>query len=316
MPLFKIRKKTTRSSRVHRTLRRGGDIQKLHIKVSSPRIVMIQVMRGIGKGLKLSILLAMLAMIGWGGYMGIRHVFIDNEKYRLQEISLKTNGHLDHALVVEEAKIDLNANLFAIDAEDVRNRLIALPEVIDCTVQYHLPDTLKINITERVPAVWVECQKLNYPGRQDGGVLADKDGITFPCEGNLWSTARDLPVIVIHDSEANAFHHGSPMQHPDAIRALRLVQLFTDKEVRSAWQPERVILRNNYSMEAVCNDGTRAIFGMYEHDRQMTDFLRISKHSEQTHRELRHINLIPKKNIPVKFAGGPVMVQPQAAPQD
>lgn len=310
MPLFKTRRKTTRSSRPHRTVRRGGDIQKLHIKVSSPRIVMIEIMRGIGKGMKLAVILALLGLAGWGVTKGVRHVFIDNEKYKLREIKLETNGHLDHARVVEVAEIDLNASIFAIDTEDVRNKLRDLPEVIECSVQHRLPGTLRIDLTERVPVVWIECEGLNFPGRKDGGVLADKEGITFPCEGALWQTARDLPVIVVTETKADAFEHGSVMKHPDALRALRLVRMFNARDVRSEWLPERVILRTNYSMEAVCNDGSHAIFGMYDHDRQMGDFLKISEHSRQTQRSIRQINLIPKKNIPVKFAGGPVLVQP------
>ena len=293
-------------------MRRGGDIQKLHIKVSSPRIVMIEIMRGIGKGMKLAVFFALLGLTGWGVIKGVKHVFIDNEKYKLREIKLETNGHLDHTRVVEVAGIDLDASIFAIDAEEVRNKLRDLPEVIECSVKHRLPGTLRINLTERVPVVWIECQSSNFPGRKDGGVLADKEGITFPCEGALWQTARDLPVIVVNEAKADAFNHGSAMRHPDALRALRLVQLFNERDVRSEWLPERVILRTNYSMEAVCNDGSRAIFGMYNHDRQIGDFLKISEHSRQTRRLIRHINLIPKKNIPVKFAGGPVLIQPQA----
>lgn len=311
MPLLTSRKKTSRSCRTHHTLRRGGDIQKLHIKVSSPRIVMIQIIRGVGKGLKIACLLALIGFIGWGGVRGLKHVFIDNEKYRLQEVQLDTNGHLNHTRVVSTAGINLDSSLFAIDADEVRNRLLALPEVIDCSVKRRLPGTLQINITERVPVVWIECEKLHIPGRINGGVLADKEGITFPCEGELWQTAQDLPVIQIQDANAETFEHGAAMNHTEALRALHLIQKFNTSQVVSPWMPERVILLTDYSMEAVCNDGTRAIFGMYDHDRQMNDLINIFTHTQKTHRVIRHINLIPKKNIPVQFAGGPVLVQPQ-----
>jgi cell division septal protein FtsQ len=311
MPLLRPRKKTTRSQRSHNTTRRGGDIQKLHIKVNSPRIVMIQIMRGVAKGLKLAILLAMLGMIGWGGYKGVRHVFIDNEKYRLQEIKLETNGHLDHARVVSIAGIDLDSSIFAIDADQVRDRLKSQPEVIECSVKHRLPGTLHISITERVPVVWIECAKLGFPGRINGGILADKDGITFPCEGNLWQTAENLPVIVIHDATDEAFIHGTTMKHSEALRALHLIKMLNDNELRTENSPERVTLLTNYSMEAHCNDGTRATFGMYEHKRQIADFIKICDHTRQNQRIMTHVNLIPKKNIPVKFAGGPVLVHPQ-----
>ena len=309
MALLKPRKKNTRSTRVHHSARRGNDIQKLHIKVNSPRLVWIQIMRGIGKGIKIALFLAILGGLGWGGYLGVQHVFIKNEKYKLREIKLETNGHLDHARVVSIADIDLDASIFAIDADEVRNRLKALPEVIDCKVKHRLPGTLHINLTERVPVVWIECQKLHFPGRKNGGILADKEGITFPCEGALWQTSQNLPVIVIQESSAKNFTHGTKMKHPDAIRALDLIQLFNEQNLRNEWMPERIILLTDYSMEVVCNDNTRALFGMYDHHRQISDFIKISNHTRHTNRTIDHVNLIPKKNIPVKFAGGPKLIQ-------
>jgi len=316
MSLFSSRKKTTRSSRAYRNVRRGGDIQKLHIKVTSPRIVMIQVMHGIGKAFKLAVILTILGGMGWGGYQGIQHVFIDNPKYKLQEIKLETNGHITHARVVDIAGINLTDSIFDIDAEEVRDKLKALPEVIDCSVRHRLPGTLHIDITERVPAVWIQSEQLNFPGRQNGGVLADKEGITFPCEGALWETSRDLPVIVVQNASVDDFPHGSKMHHTEALRALHLINLFNEQTIPSELMPERVVLRTNYSMEAITNDATCAIFGMYDHQRQMEDFITICQHTHDTQRIIRHVNLIPKKNIPVKFAGGPVLVQPQSQPSE
>ncbi|MBT8045295.1 MAG: FtsQ-type POTRA domain-containing protein [Verrucomicrobiae bacterium] len=311
MSFFKTRKKTTRS---RRNAGKGGDLQKLHIKVSSPRIVMFQVMNGIGKGVKYFIILALLGLICVGGYKGIQHLFLGNEKYRLQEVDLQTNGHLNHARVVELTGIDLNASIFAIDTDHVHSTLQNLPEVIACDVERRLPGTLKIKILERVPAVWIECESLGFPGRRNGGVLADKNGITFPCEGELWQAARDLPVIVVKTAKSDAFKHGSKVTHTDFLRALHLIKTFETANVREQWLPERVVLINDYSMKAVCNDGSYAIFGMYDHDRQLDDFISIREHSLRTNRIVKHINLIPKKNIPVKFVGDPILVKPKRPP--
>ncbi|MCP5534826.1 MAG: FtsQ-type POTRA domain-containing protein [Akkermansiaceae bacterium] len=311
MPRFRSRKKTTRAPR---NAGRGGDLQKLHIKVSSPRIVMLQVMSGISKGIKCAVVLALLGLIGFGAYRGIQHLFYGNEKYRLQEIDLQTNGNLTHARVVAVTGIDLDATIFAIDTDAVCDSLHALPEVIDCDVERRLPGTLKIKILERVPAVWIECETLGFPGRRNGGILADGNGITFPCEGALWEAARDLPVIVVKGAKSDAFRHGKKMKHPDMLRALHLVKIFEAGNVRDQWLPERIVLINDYSMEAVCNDGSRAIFGMYDHERQLDDFISIREHTLKTRRVVKTINLIPHKNIPVTFISDPVLVKPMRKP--
>ncbi len=275
---------------------------------------MFQVMSGLGKITKLLVVVALLGMICWGAYRGVNHLFLGNEKYKLEQISLETNGHLDELRIAQVAGIDLNASIFAINATEVSDQLRSLPEVIDCKVERRLPGTLKVTVTERVPVVWLECRDLGYPGRQDGGVLVDKDGITFPCEGNMWASSQDLPVILVRHAKEDSFIHGSKMKHPEVMRALHLINVFEAKQVRAQWQIEKVMLVNDYSLEAVCNDGTRAIFGMYHHERQLNDFVSIAEHSLKTSRMIRHINLIPEKNIPVKFVGDAVLVKPRRVP--
>lgn len=312
MPLFKSRRKTTRSPRV---VRRGGDLQKLHIKVTSPRIVMIQVMRGFGKSGKLILALALLGMMGWGVMLGLRHIFIDNEEYRLQEIKLETNGHIDHARVVDVTGIDLDSSIFEIDTSGVEKQLLALPEVISSDAERRLPGTLLITLTERVPVAWIQSEALGYPGKAKGGILVDKAGVTFPCEGALWQTSRDLPVIRVKEADSLSFVHGKKMNHAETMRAIHLIEAMKVVDLRDDWMPNQVILLNHYAMEVVCHDGSRAQFGLYDHERQMNDFLTIREHSLRTKRNVEYVNLIPKKNIPVRFGGGPVLIKPQKKPQ-
>lgn len=312
MSFFKPRRKTTRSPRV---VRRGGDLQKLHIKVTSPRIVMLEIMRGFGKSGKIILLLALAGMIGWGGYLGVRHIFIDNEEYRLQEIKLQTNGHTNHARVVEVTGIDLDASIFAIDTDHVRKRLQDLPEVTQCEVERRLPGTLQITLTERMPVAWLQSAQYGFPGKEEGGVLVDKDGVTFPCEGALWETSRDLPIVMVKGGERDAFYHGRKMKHPEVMRALHLVQTLSEGDLRADWMPEKIIILNDYSMQIICNDGSRAVFGMYEHKRQLEDFITVREHALKTQRVVEHINMMPEKNIPVRFGGEPVLVKPRKKPE-
>jgi len=311
MARSKPRRKT---ATVQRNVRKGGDLQKLHIKVISPRILMYQLLRGMDKGIKCGVVVILLVLITYGGYRGIQHLFLGNDKYRLQEIDLQTNGHLDHSRVVDLAGIDLKSTIFAVDTEKVRENLNGLPEVIDCVVERRLPGTLKIKIEERVPIVWINCESLGFSGRRDGGVLVDENGITFPCEGVLWGAARDLPVIVLQVAKSEDFRHGMKTKHQDLLRALHLVKTFYTADVREEWLPEQVVIINDYSLKVTANDGSHAVFGMYDHQRQLDDFITIREHSLKTRRKVKYVNLIPRKNIPVKFAGAPVMVKPKLAP--
>ncbi len=308
MAFFRPRKKTSHATRV---VGKGGDIQKLHLHVSSPRIVMFQFLKGTGQIAKFAIILCLLALIVTGAYRGLQHLFLGNEKYVLQEIKLTSNGKLSHARIVKAADIDLGANIFAINIDKIQASLEVLPEVISCDVERRLPGVLQINITERIPVAWIESQTLQFPGRANGGILADKNGTTFPCEGNLWQTAQHLPTIAIHGAKKESFQHGEKMNEPDIIRALHLIAAFNEQDIRAEWLPRRIVLLNSYSMEVTCHDNSNAVFGMYDHQRQLNDFVSIREHTLKTSRDVEHVNLIPKINIPVKFAGADAAIQQQ-----
>ena len=307
MAKSKTRRKTTS---LPRRKPKAGEYQQLHIKVSSPRIVMHQLYQGAAKGIKCAVFMILSGLILYGAYRGVHHFFLGNEKYRLQEIDLQTNGYLDHSRVVQLAGINLEASIFDVDTEKVRESLNALPEVMDSVVERRFPGRLKIRIEERIPVGWIQCESLGFPGRQDGGILVDKNGVTFPGAGGLWQASRNLPLFIVKAAKSEDFEHGSKTQYLDLLRALHLVEKFQDADIRKEWLPQEVILVNDYSMEVIANDGSHAVFGMYEHQRQLDDFITIREHALKTQRTVRHINLIPKRNIPVKFAGDPVMVRP------
>ena len=319
----KTRRKTTS---LQRNTRQGGDLQRLHIKVSSPRIVMYQVMRGMNKGVKCFLCLLLVSLALFGSFQGVKHLFLGNKKYQIEEIKLQTNGSIDHARVVDLAQLDLEANLFAVNTKDVRDRLNALPQVVDCDVERRLPGTLKIVIQERVPYAWLKCEDIGFLGRQADGVLVDENGITFPCVGAMWQTSKNLPVIQIREDRVENFEHGVQAKHVDLMRALHLMKVIGNSDIRGQWLPKHITLVNDYSMEVLCNDDSKAIFGMYEHERQVKDFITIHEHclaenikngGAERNDKIKRMNLIPRINIPVEFEkqtarlDAPVLVKPR-----
>ncbi|MDG1358751.1 MAG: FtsQ-type POTRA domain-containing protein [Akkermansiaceae bacterium] len=324
----RTRRKTTA---IQRNTRQGGDLQRLHIKVSSPRIVMYQVMRGMNKGVKCFLCLLLVSLALFGGFQGVKSLFLGNEKYQIQEIKLDTNGALDHARVVDLADLDLRATLFAVDTDDVRSRLSALPEVVHCKVERRLPGTLKITIEERVPFAWLECEKIGFLRTKDSqgkvvdGVLVDENGITFPCVGAMFLTSKNLPVIKLREARVENFEHGMKADHVDLMRALHLIKVCKNSDVREQWLPAHITLLNDYSMELLCNNGSEAIFGMYDHERQVKDFITIQEHClaanikngvDVEKHKIKRMNLIPRINIPVVFKkqtaqlNTPILIKP------
>lgn len=317
MSRSKARRKTTP---IRRNVRKGGDFQRLHIKVTSPRIVMHQVTSWLIKVVKYGTCLILLSLISYGGYLGYHHLYKDNQYYRLQAIEVDTNGHLSATRVVDLTELELDKTVFDIDLNKVQNTLRKQPEIERCEVERRLPGTLKIKVKERTPVAWLECEVLGYPGCSDGGVLADRGGFTFPSGEALWQASRDLPVIVVREAKSEQFEHGNKSGHEDLMLALSLMETIDQAGIRPQWRAVKFDLANEYSIEVMSHDGATAIFGMSDHQRQVADLISIREHCHKEKRgKIKRINLIPSKNIPVEFENEtdnisetPVIVRPKS----
>ena len=326
MSKSRTRKKTTP---VRRNVRKGGDLQRLHIKVNSPRIVMHQVVSGLVKGVKCFICLLLLGLVFYGVYRGVEHLFTGNEKYRLRYIDVVDEkgdiyqGTLQANRIVELALdedgnqlIDLEKTIFVVDVDAVREILSALPEIETCEVERRLPGTIKITVKERVPRAWIKCDSLGFPGRANHGVLIDESGFTFPCLEKQFEAVKNLPVITMNKAHGEDFQHGFKTGSQDLMIALDLIKLSRESGARAEWLPDEIELTNDYSMTVICNDRVRAIFGMHDHQRQINDFISIREDCLKKNRQINQMNLIPKINIPVQFKApnnapknGPVLIK-------
>lgn len=325
MAKSRTRKKTTP---VRRNVRKGGDLQRLHIKVNSPRIVMHQVISGLVKGVKYFICLLLLALVCYGSYRGVEHLFTGNEKYRLRYINVVDEngdiyqGCLQANRIVELARdedgnelIDLEKTIFLVDVDTLKEVLSTLPEIEKCEVERRLPDTIKIMVKDRVPRAWIKCAFLGFPGRAINGVLIDEHGFTFPCLENQYEAVKNLPVITMNKARSEDFQHGFKTGCQDLMIALGLSKQLHEAGSRAEWLPDQIELTNDYSITLICNDGVTATFGMHDHQRQINDFISIREFCGKNNRQVERMNLIPKINIPVEFKSSPepVLIKPEVS---
>lgn len=270
----------------------------LHLNVQSPRIVFYQSLRMMRGFMKLVILVGLVGAGLWYGGMKIVRHYNSSPEYILQHLNVHTDGFFTQQRVAEVGGIDINGSIFKIDIDEVEAKLLACPEVVSADVQRRLPDTVEVTIKERVPVAWLACPSLGMAGRNPiSGILMDAHGVVFRCEGALWDAARDLPVIELISAEEESFVLGEKMSDKDTARALSLLELI-QKRVGDAWYVQRIVVSKFYAMDVYTSEGVRARFGMYEHERQLSDYQAARAHALQQKKELEWIDLLPRHNIP------------------
>jgi hypothetical protein len=134
---------------------------------------------------------AALLLLGalWAGFRSLQRVFLlENPRFTLRRIEVQVNGSLRHAEII--AKLAANGvqvgetNIHAIDVRAQREALCAHVMVASAALHLRLPDTLVVEVTERVPVA-----RVMGPTQR----LLDADGWVLPLRDP--EKAAALPVL-------------------------------------------------------------------------------------------------------------------------
>ena len=287
-----------RTSRV----KRKSPERRLHLKVSSPRIVCFEFLRYFKKSSKILVVLGLLGLAVWGVRAGVREFFIENEEFRLSAIDLETNGHMTAEHFAELTGIDPESSIFALNLRDLREQLLERPGIVKAELSRRLPGTLRVEVEEREPIAWLECRPLGIVARNPAaGILLDSSGVCFPCDVWWEEKAAPLPILLVSQVEDGDVTIGKELRHHEARRGLEL--LLTSQEMLKGvdWTLPVVAVRNDFSLEAATSTGVLATFGMYEHKRQLENLATLMQTTESGE-PMGSVNLIPERNIPVVLA--------------
>lgn len=280
----------------------------LSARVTSPRIRIVAAKRFLRNLIVITFCLGILGYIGLNIYSAFQKFVVHNPDYTITEIALKTNGGLDRDWLRSKLAIDSSTTLYSLNLTNSKATLQASPEIISAKLKRSLPNTLEVELVERTPIAWLSSASTNhFANDHENGLLLDENGNLFRCEGELARLAESLPVIHLPQhckflDDLPEFNAGHCLSHPTILAALRLSKQFQQIDEDAALpRLARISPDQDFSLLAEFADGTEAIFGYFEHSRQVTDFIRIWEHYDQSKRKIAQVNLIPTRNIPVTF---------------
>ncbi len=117
----------------------------------------------------------------WGGYARV----MASERLRVSRLEVRGGRFLSEGEVRELLGPAVGENILSLDLERLKARLQASPWVAEATVSRALPDTLRVEVRERVPLALAEVERL---------YLMDADGTLIDLFGPR-TAGFDLPVV-------------------------------------------------------------------------------------------------------------------------
>ena len=132
-------------------------------------------------GLQLSAALVVAVSGLWAGYSRV----MASERLRVARVEVRGSRFLSEGEVRELLGPAVGENILSLDIDSLKKHLRASPWVADATVTRTLPDTLRVEVRERVPLALAELERL---------YLMDGDGGLIDIYGPR-TAAFDLPIV-------------------------------------------------------------------------------------------------------------------------
>jgi POTRA domain, FtsQ-type len=283
-----------------RKSRRANRARVLEVRVMSPRIAWLKTLRVAGQLAKFTAILGVLAALGWGIWGGVQRAFYQNPDFRLQVIDLNPNPVMDVSGFAEVAKINLTSSLFQFDLAKIVTTLKSQPAIADARAERHLPGTLMIRVTPRVPRAWIACPAAGVAAeRHVGALLVDQAGVAYPCPELQLETALHLPIIILPPAEAPLLGNAQVVSQPELKHCFHLLDAACKADAEAIQWIESIRQTTAWSLELTTRQGTVATFGLGDHQRQIASLQAANDHASAKGYSIATINLIPKYNIPI-----------------
>ncbi len=132
------------------------------------------------------IVLAVLAALGIAALMGAKHLlFTGNNRFVLRNFELKSKAAGYWSGKSEELARRLGLrlgedNLFDLNPGEIRRKILAIPTVESCEISRIMPDTLVVNLIERIPRASLYNPRSEFVIDADGMVINRFEAMQIP----------------------------------------------------------------------------------------------------------------------------------------
>jgi cell division septal protein FtsQ len=243
-----------------------------------------------------TIMLTALVVGSWlGGKEALRRFVWENPDYFVHEINFSTDGALTRDQVLTSANLKEGRNIFTVDIGGARSAIEKMPQVESAVVQRVLPNRINVSIAERRPIAWVAAKGDEAPSSSDRSFLIDARGVVLRSRVMLPEYFH-LPII--SGFETGNLVPGKRVNVLEMQAALELIRINADS---TRFQVQNIDLSKGYCLIVTDQRHAKITFGLDRLDAQLSHLYRCLDRAAEDHKELRTVNLLVERNIPVTF---------------
>ncbi len=240
-------------------------------------------------------------------YYAIGYAIEKAYSMNLEKISYKSRHNLiDKASIMNMLELQGAINMATLDARGMEAKLEANPCIESAAVRAEFPETLHIEVDERIPIVFVEMESGADTGNRTR-LFMDPKGMLFPVNEKFHRNFMDAPTWYLKPDDVKELKPGIRISH-DRCRPIRELVVAANAygldeipAIREIFRPkpwEIIITLETGTAVTMWVDG-----GMKE---QMERLAMLLEHARTTGRHINEANVIPRINPTVRYADSPV----------
>jgi cell division protein FtsQ len=246
------------------------------------------------RGLVILLLAATAVALLFGIYKSLQYtgsLFLSrNPKFELKVINITTDGRLLPEQLGEYAGLRIGVNLFSIDFDKLRRKLEEVPLVESVTIDRKLPDTLNINVIERVAMAQIRWNTRGLP------FLVDRYGVVLP----MTRSGQALPLI--EGLNLKSLRPGDRVEKPGISQCLELLAAADQLSLGSQVAFGSFDIRYPDFVTAIVNNDTTVRFPQHSAREKLIRLVSVLQLSNEQGRRVKTIDLTPDgRNVPVTF---------------
>ena len=287
--------------------RRQGNVKLLEkaLSVRDALFSRLAVRRGAKRLRKIFLLLLLIAPICYGIYRGIAYTIEKAYSLSIERVKFASSrGFINKEHVMNMLGIEGAINMATFNASHMEKTLTDNPCIESAHIRAELPDTLSIEIEERIPIVYVEMENAAGKGQRQK-LFMDPKGYLFPVMPEYHSRVMELPVWYLNSADVDKFESGSRIREElyrpitDLVTALNAYKLAQIPSVREIFRPKawKIIL--------TLEGGISVIMQVYDIHAQIDRLYMILEHARATGKKLSGVNVIPSINPTATFITQP-----------
>ncbi len=257
---------------------------------------LIALRRGVRKLRRYLIILLCALPVLYGAWRITEYAIETAYSLSIDNISYKSRrGLISKEQTLKILGIEGSVNMATLDASGMQEKLEAVPGIDSVRIRAELPDTLHIEVDERIPIVFVEMESGASTGRRTR-LFMDPKGVLFPVNAEYHRNFMGVPTWYLQPTDIKELKPGERIADEKSRPIKELVAAANAYDLTEIPAIREIFRPKEWKIQITLDNGTAVTMQVYELKEQMERLAMILEHAAVTGMKARSINVIQRIN--------------------